>query len=57
MAKGTIPGSINIPWTLLKEDTSDPLTIAGILTDRFGAAFNDDLLLLTEPQNESNCRT
>ncbi|MFT5483025.1 MAG: rhodanese-related sulfurtransferase, partial [Halieaceae bacterium] len=43
VAKGTIPGSINIPWTLLKEDTSDPLTIAGILTDRFGAVFNDDL--------------
>ncbi len=43
VAKGTIPGSINIPWTKLKEDTSDPLTIAGILTDQFGAAFNDDL--------------
>ena len=22
VAKGTIPGSVNIPWTLLKEDTS-----------------------------------
>lgn len=43
VAKGTIPGSTNIPWTLLKEDTSDPLTIAGILTDRFGASFSDDL--------------
>ena len=43
VAKGTIPGSINIPWTLLKEDTSDPITIAGILTDRFGAVFSDDL--------------
>ena len=43
VAKGTIPGSVNIPWTLLKEDTSDPLTIAGILTDRFGAEFADDL--------------
>jgi rhodanese-related sulfurtransferase len=41
--KGTIPGSVNIPWTLLKEDTSNPLTIAGILTGRFGAVFNDDL--------------
>lgn len=41
--KGTIPGSVNIPWTLLKEDTSDPLTISGILMDRFGAVFNDDL--------------
>ena len=43
VAKGTIPGSTNIPWTLLKEDTSDPLTIAEILTDRFGAKFEDDL--------------
>jgi rhodanese-related sulfurtransferase len=37
VAKGTIPGSVNIPWTLLKEDTSNPITIAGILQDRFGA--------------------
>lgn len=37
VAKGTIPGSVNIPWTLLKEDTSNPITIAGILEDRFGA--------------------
>ena len=43
VAKGTIPGSVNIPWTRLKEDTSDPLTIAGILTDEFGAVFEDDL--------------
>ena len=43
VARGTIPGSINIPWTLLKEDTSDPITIAEILTDQFGAVFSDDL--------------
>ena len=43
VAKGTIPGSVNIPWTLLKEDTSDPLTISGILSDQFGATFDDDL--------------
>lgn len=43
VAKGTIPGSISIPWTLLKEDTSDPITIAGILTDRFGAIDEDEL--------------
>ena len=43
VAKGTIPGTINIPWTTLKEDTSDPLTISGILTDQFGASFADDL--------------
>jgi len=41
VAKGTIPGSVNIPWTLLKEDTSNPITIAGILQDRFGAMEED----------------
>lgn len=41
--KGTIPGSVNIPWTLLKEDTSDPLTIAGLLEERFGAKDEDGL--------------
>ncbi len=43
VAKGTIPGSVNIPWTMLKEDTSDPLTIAGILEERFGAKDEDEL--------------
>ncbi len=43
VAKGTIPGSINIPWTLLKTDTSDPLTIAGIMEDTFGAEQLDEL--------------
>lgn len=43
VAKGTIPGSVSIPWTLLKEDTSDPLTIAGILEQRFGAKDEDGL--------------
>ena len=43
VAKGTIPGSVNIPWTLLKEDTSNPITIAGILQDRFGALDEDQL--------------
>jgi len=41
VAKGTIPGSVNIPWTLLKEDTSNPITITGILQDRFGATEED----------------
>lgn len=39
--KGTIPGSVNIPWTFLKEDTSDPITIAEILEKRFGARNED----------------
>ena len=43
VAKGTIPGSVNIPWTLLKTDTSDPLTIAEILIDSFGAEQLDEL--------------
>jgi len=42
VVKGTIPGSVNIPWTLLKEDTSNPITIAEILKKRFGAR-NDDV--------------
>jgi rhodanese-related sulfurtransferase len=50
VAKGTIPGSVNIPWTLLKEDTSDPLTIAGILEDRFGAQDEDGLWNFSEVQ-------
>ena len=41
VAKGTIPGSVNIPWTLLKEDTSNPITIAEILENRFGAIDED----------------
>ena len=43
VAKGTIPGSVNIPWTLLKEDTSDPITISEILAERFGAIDEDGL--------------
>ena len=36
--KGTIPGSINIPWTLLKpESGADPFEIAEILEKKFGA--------------------
>lgn len=43
VAKGTIPGSVNLPWTLLKEGTSDPITIAEILEHRFGAINEDEL--------------
>lgn len=36
--KGTIPGSINIPWTQLKPEAgADPFKIANILENRFGA--------------------
>jgi len=43
VAKGTIPGSINIPWTLLNPDTSDPLTIGEIMQTKFGAVQTDEL--------------
>ena len=36
VARGTIPGSVNIPWTKLKDD-SDPLEMADTLTKQLGA--------------------
>jgi rhodanese-related sulfurtransferase len=35
--RGTIPGSVNIPWTTLNISRSDPLTIADTLETRLGA--------------------
>jgi rhodanese-related sulfurtransferase len=35
--RGTIPGSINIPWTTLNVAESDPFTIADTLEKTFGA--------------------
>ncbi len=43
VAKGTIPGSVNIPWTKLTLDTSDPLTISEIMQNRFEARLLDEL--------------
>lgn len=43
VAKGTIPGSVNIPWTFLNPDTSDPLTISGIMQEHFGARQIEEL--------------
>lgn len=38
VAKGTIPGSVNIPWTLLKpESGADPFEIADMLEQTFNA--------------------
>ena len=37
VARGTIPGAINIPWTSLNIAKSDPLTIEDILSGQFGA--------------------
>lgn len=36
VAKGTIPGSVNIPWTKLKDD-ADPFEVADTVTKQFGA--------------------
>ena len=42
--KGTIPGSVNIPWTLLKPGAgADPFDIAEILESQFGAVNIENL--------------
>jgi len=42
--KGTIPGSSNIPWTMLKQEAgADPFQIADILENRFGAVSIEGL--------------
>ena len=39
VARGTIPGAVNIPWTKLSVGRgADPLTITEILTTQFGAS-------------------
>jgi rhodanese-related sulfurtransferase len=40
--KGTIPGSVNIPWTSLNMDAgADPVAVRSIMEDRFGAKYQD----------------
>ena len=41
--RGTIPGSINIPWTKLNPTRSDPLTIADILENQFNVKQQEGL--------------
>lgn len=42
--KGTIPGSVNIPWTTLKPEAgADPFQIANILENKFGAINIENL--------------
>jgi len=42
--KGTIPGSVNIPWTSLNPGQgADPMSIAEILESRFGAVQQEGL--------------
>ena len=38
VAKGMIPGAVNVPWTHLSEAKgADPISIAEIMTEKFGA--------------------
>jgi rhodanese-related sulfurtransferase len=41
VARGMIPGAINVPWTMLNVSRSDPLTIADLLETQFGAMQTD----------------
>ena len=43
VARGTIPGSVNIPWDQLSAGHSDPFTIAEILEERLGAQNQEGL--------------
>ena len=40
--KGTIPGSINIPWTKLKAGTASPIAIGDIMEEKFNFGGDDD---------------
>ena len=40
VAKGTIPGSISVPWTILKN--ADPLSVMDVM-DKFGASENQGI--------------
>jgi rhodanese-related sulfurtransferase len=42
--KGTIPGSVNIPWTVLNQDAgADPFIISDIFQERFGVITSEGL--------------
>lgn len=44
VAKGTIPGSVNLPWTELDpEHGANSLTISAILEERFNARLNNEI--------------
>ena len=40
--KGTIPGSVNIPWTKLNAAKADPISIGDIMEERFNVEGDDD---------------
>jgi rhodanese-related sulfurtransferase len=41
VAKGTIPGAVNIPWDKLNIGKSDPITVQDILENQFGVKNQD----------------
>lgn len=43
VARGTIPGAVNIPWTELNISQSDPFTVADIMEEKLGAQFQEGL--------------
>lgn len=44
VAKGTIPGAVNLPWTALNPAKgASPIDIAEIMTEKFGAVENEGL--------------
>ncbi len=52
VARGTIPGAVNIPWTKLNPAKgADPISIGDIMTGKFGATENEGLW------NYSNVKT
>lgn len=42
VAKGVIPGTVNIPWDALDIDKSDPAAVQDILVNQLGATRQDD---------------
>jgi rhodanese-related sulfurtransferase len=42
IARGTIPGAINLPCKSLSLSHSDPITVADILQEQLGAKQQDD---------------
>ena len=48
VAKGTIPGAVNIPWDQLNIGRSDPITVQDILEDHFGVINQDGFYLFDQ---------
>ena len=49
VSKGTIPGSVNIPWTMLSPEAgADPFAIADIFQEKFGVKISEGLWDFTD---------